>query len=378
VNDTASHTAFPMPAFIPQFDGLRGLSILAVFVSHSEFVKAFPHAQVLEYGRVGVDLFFVLSGFLITGILLDSRGSLHYFRNFYMRRSLRIWPLYYLFLTIMFASISSLAKAPEAQEAHTWLPFYFYVQNLFPHLTIPFGLEPTWSLAIEEQFYMTWPLLVVLLKKRTLAVVLICLVFLSLALRLIGFQHDASPKFGHNFTFCRLDAIAFGSLAAIWLRSVGCTKSRWRRQALLFVVVGLVGIILARIVFHQQSTLISYTFIAMGFAGVLGIALISDADTSLVGRFLSLSWLRYTGRISYGLYLLHMPLFLLVGAFVRNHWPPTHYSLLINILGASAQFLIAFVMAAVSWLFLESPILRLKAHFPSGSGMHWPNPRNSL
>jgi peptidoglycan/LPS O-acetylase OafA/YrhL len=85
-----SNTAFPVAAYIPQFDGLRGLSILAVIFAHSGFLRALPHASFLEYGRVGVELFFVLSGFLITGIFLDTRTSTHYFRNFYARKEMQI------------------------------------------------------------------------------------------------------------------------------------------------------------------------------------------------------------------------------------------------------------------------------------------------
>src|SRR6266550_2989145 len=100
VEGSSSNTAFPVAPYIPQFDGLRGVSILAVFAAHSEFLRALPHAHFLEYGRVGVDLFFVLSGFLITGILIDTRASPHYFRNFYARRALRIWPSYILQLAL--------------------------------------------------------------------------------------------------------------------------------------------------------------------------------------------------------------------------------------------------------------------------------------
>ena len=159
-----SKTSFSLPSYIPQFDGLRALSILAVFIAHSEFLRSLPGAVILEYGRIGVDLFFVLSGFLITGILLDSKGSSHYFRNFYIRRALRIWPLYYLILLIIYLLTSQFL--PQMKDGNVWLYFTVYIQNLFLNLKIPYGLEPTWSLAVEEQFYMTWPLLVFLLKTK--------------------------------------------------------------------------------------------------------------------------------------------------------------------------------------------------------------------
>jgi peptidoglycan/LPS O-acetylase OafA/YrhL len=218
--ETSRHikTAFPVASYIPQFDGLRALSILAVFLAHSEYLRALPHASFLEYGRLGVDLFFVLSGFLITGILLDSKESAHYLRNFYARRALRIWPLYYFVLTAVFVIGYLFMPLRRSEATRIWPYFYLYIQNLNLQLPAPFGLQPTWSLAIEEQFYVTWPLLVGFLRERTLMRALSGFVILSVVLRIIGYDTGASLKFIHNFTLCRFDAIAFGGIAAIWLR----------------------------------------------------------------------------------------------------------------------------------------------------------------
>ena len=334
---SSSNTAFPVPAYIPQFDGLRGVSILAVFVAHSEFLRALPHAHFLEYGRVGVDLFFLLSGFLITGILVDTRSAPHYFRNFYARRALRIWPLYYIILTLIFYVTAQPENSIGQQAGHVWPFFYLYLQNLRFHLPIPYGLEPTWSLAIEEQFYLTWPLLVLLLKKRSLTITLMCASLLSLTLRIIGFEHGASLKFIHNFTLCRLDAISLGSPAAIWLRSRLCTKELWRRRSIQFVLVGVVGVVASRIFFHQQSSVISYTFIAIGFTGLLGMALISSSGETILGRFLNARWLHYTGKISYGLNLTPMPIFLAFSAIAQNHPALSNCPAVNNMVGAATE-----------------------------------------
>ena len=362
-----SNTAFPVAPYIPQFDGLRGVSILAVFAAHSEFLRALPHAHFLEYGRVGVDLFFVLSGFLITGILIDTRALPHYFRNFYARRALRISPLYYLILTFLLLVTVRSESFISQQSGPVWPYFYLYLQNLQPHLPIPYGLEPTWSLAIEEQFYLTWPLLVLLLKKRSLAIILVCASLFSLMLRILGYQHGASLKFVHNFTLCRLDAIAFGCLAAIWLRSRWCTKALWRRYSALFLLVGGMGVVVARMLFHQQSTVISYTFIAMGFTGVLGMALTSDTENTPLGRLLAAHWLRYMGKVSYGLYLVHMPIFLAVTAVAHNRAFVSNSAVLNNLAGVAIEVLSAFLLASFSWRFLEMPILRLKSYFAANS-----------
>jgi peptidoglycan/LPS O-acetylase OafA/YrhL len=367
VEGSSSNTAFPVAPYIPQFDGLRGVSILGVFAAHSEFLSALPYTHFLEYGRVGVDLFFVLSGFLITGILIDAKASPHYFRNFYARRALRIWPLYYLILTFLFLVTTRSESFIGEQTAHVWPYFYLYLQNLRLHLPIPYGLQPTWSLAIEEQFYLTWPLLVLLLRKRSLAIILVCASLFSLTLRIFGFEHGASLKFVHNFTLCRLDAIAFGCLAAIWLRSRHCTKFLWRRYSALFLLAGAVGVVAARTFFHQQSTVISYSFIAIGFTGLLGMALISDTENTFLGRFLAAGWLRYTGKISYGLYLIHMPIFLSVTAIAHNHSFISNSTVLNNLAGVAIEVLSAFLLASFSWRFLETPILRLKSYFVASS-----------
>jgi peptidoglycan/LPS O-acetylase OafA/YrhL len=373
-----SKTELVIPGFIPQFDGLRGLAILSVLVTHSEFLRVFPHAQVLEYGRIGVDLFFVLSGFLITGILMDSCGKPHYFGNFYARRVLRIWPLYYAVLTLVLLTTRLLPNPANAQAARVWPYFYLYVQNLFPSSTVPYGLDPTWSLAIEEQFYMTWPLVVLLLRKRALSIFLVCLAALSLLLRLLGYALDAPLRFIHQFTLCRLDAIAMGSLAAVWLHSSNWTRVGWKRLAFAFLAIGLMGTVSSRIIFPQQSTRVSYTFIALGFTGLLGIALVPETEMSLLHRFLVCPWLRYIGKISYGLYLVHMPIFLLASNFARRHKSPTPSSVLNAVLGAAAQFSMVLVVASISWRYFESPILRLKKYFPSGSSMHWKTENNRV
>src|SRR5258708_36888393 len=125
IGKTPIATSFFVPGYIPQFDGLRGLAILLVLIGHSGFLEALPHAGMLEYTRFGVDLFFVLSGFLITGILLDSKGTQHYFRNFYARRALRIWPLYYLVLFVAFVVAPQFVPSMRPTAVSVWPAFVF-------------------------------------------------------------------------------------------------------------------------------------------------------------------------------------------------------------------------------------------------------------
>jgi peptidoglycan/LPS O-acetylase OafA/YrhL len=372
-------TSFFVPRYIPQFDGLRGLAILLVLIGHSGFLEAMPHAGMFEYTRFGVDLFFVLSGFLITGILLDSKESPHYFRNFYARRVLRIWPLYYLVLFLAFVVAPLFQPAMRPTAARDWSAFAFYVQNIvFAHRnTYPFGLGATWSLAVEEQFYLTWPLLIFLLKKRTLAIVSATLPVVSLSLRLAFHFHGAPLGFIHFFTLSRLDAIALGSLSAMWLRAPSCTLAGWRTRAYQFFGVGGAGTLLARVLMHRNSSVVGYTFLAIGFTGLLGISLASDSRSTLLGRALSAQWLRYVGKISYGIYLLHYPIFILWARFIDSLGFRQSHQAVGNLLAFAAQILLSIAAASISWRFFEEPILRLKELFPSGSELHWPTAKES-
>src|SRR6266576_260624 len=366
-------TSFFVPGYIPQLDGLRGTAVIMVLIGHAaSFVEGLPYAGMVEYVRFTVDVFFVLSGFLITGILLDSKGSAHYFRNFYARRSLRVWPLYYLVLFLVFVVAPLFRPAMRPTAATIWPAFVFYVQNIVYHDIYPFGLGATWSLAIEEQFYLTWPALVFLLKREALSIVSVCLIVVSTSVRIASYFHGAPPTFPHMFTLARLDSIAFGCLAAIWLRSPTCTLARWRVRSYQFLGFGLAGTVLARILMHRNSSIVSYTPLAIAFAGLLGISLISDPRSSLLGRSLSLDWLRHIGKISYGLYLWHLPLFILWVHFLGSQHFLRSYPVARHLLSFVSLLLVVLVVASISWRIFEQPILRLKKIFPSGSEMHWP------
>ncbi|HEU0047191.1 MAG TPA: acyltransferase, partial [Nitrososphaera sp.] len=340
-------TSFLVPGYIPQFDGLRGLAILLVLIAHSGFLEALPHAGGLQFARLGVDLFFVLSGFLITGILTDSKGTPHYFRNFYARRALRIWPLYYLVLFLAFVVTPLFAPSMRPTAARIWPAFVFYVQNIvfMRSATYHFALSATWSLAVEEQFYLTWPLLVFLLRKQTLVIVSASLVLVSLSLRLIGYSHGAPFGFLYFFTLSRLDAIALGSLAALWLRSPSCTFERWRIRAFQFLGLGAAGTVLARFLMPRNSLVIGFTFLAIAFTGLLGIS-VAEARSSLLGRTLSAGWLRYVGKISYGIYLLHFPIFVVWARFLDSRSFYESNQLARNLLGFTGQMLLTIIAAS--------------------------------
>jgi peptidoglycan/LPS O-acetylase OafA/YrhL len=224
-----------------ELDGLRGVAILLVMANN--FYDG-PASGGLEYalhhlaksGWIGVDLFFVLSGFLITGILCDTRGSPNYFRNFYARRVLRIFPLYYGFLlvwTVLLARAPGFASAERyGWQANQWW-YWLYLANI--HLGLASGPtpgEPTvfWSLAVEEQWYLLWPLAVAILARARLASV--CLGLMATAALLRVAWHAAAPPIGspdslYFLTPARMDALATGALLAVLARD----PPRWQRLA---------------------------------------------------------------------------------------------------------------------------------------------------
>jgi len=278
--------------------------------------------------------------------------------------------LYYLVLFLVFVVEPLFVPAMRPTVASIWPAFAFYVQNLVYHDAYPLGLAATWSLAVEEQFYITWPLLIFLLKRRTLIIVLFSLFVVSLSLRLAFYFRGAESGFVHQYTFSRLDAITFGSLAALWLRSPSCTLVRWRTRSYQLLFVGTAGTLLARFVMHRNSSVVGYTFMGLLYTGLIGLLLVSDIRSSPLGRSFSARWLRYMGRISYGIYLLHYPLFIFWARFIDsgNFFPSNPVTR--NLLAFGGQILIATVAGSISWYFIEEPILRLKERFPSGSAMH--------
>jgi peptidoglycan/LPS O-acetylase OafA/YrhL len=356
-----------IPKYIPQFDGLRGIAILVVLLAHLTYLNGIEFAQLFKYGRTGVDLFFVLSGFLITGILLDTKELPGYFKNFYARRALRIWPPYYGILFLFFVLFPILfPRHLFLTDRKTWPYFVTYTQNLFYHFDFSIPLSPTWSLAVEEQYYMIWAPVVFLFGRKSLRNILLGMIVFSLCFRVASFYAGARNDFVHNFTLCRLEPLAAGGLAALWLRSAKCTPVKWARGGMMALTVGLAGIALALVDWGPAVPVYTYPFLASTFAGLLALSLTADPQNSFVGRALTQRWLVYTGRISYGVYLIHVPIFIGVDVAARRFWGTAHFSGVRQTLMICAAFAAVFVVASISWFCFERPILRLKDYFRSG------------
>ncbi|HET8889728.1 MAG TPA: acyltransferase [Candidatus Angelobacter sp.] len=347
-----------LPRYLPELDVLRGFAILAVMFHHVG--KNLPALHLLKmgtYGWAGVDLFFVLSGFLITGILLEAKGKAHYFRNFYARRILRIWPLYYALLLFAFVLLPlALPSLREQifQDAHPWESYIFFLQNLLCAKPIGFGpVGVTWSLAIEEQYYLAWPFLVLILSPRALKFAAIGAFTLSVTIRILqafGLLHLML----YTNTFSRLDGIALGSLLAVALPYAN--ERTVRRVAMMVLPSAVVAVVITEWIFGEKTWFL-YSGLALAFASILCLSINSEPLRRM--RFLA-----YTGKISYALYLLHVPvfdLFRLPRLRARLEWfhSPVANDLLLLVCMVTAVYL----AASASWYFFESPILKLKRRF---------------
>src|ERR1039458_2781225 len=253
-----------LPSYLPELDGLRGLAILWVVLYHcGPLLQGTWMHRVADWGWAGVILFFVLSGFLITSILLGTRDKPHYFHNFHARRALRIWPVYLLVLVVVYAQSDwFIGPMPlEAIKAAPWWAYLFCVQNLF-HLTLPPALGPTWALAVEEQYYFFLaPVVRWLRRPWMLAGVLLAALVCSPLLR------HLNPVWLWGLpshTLIKLDGIAIGSLLALGLYTLPLARLVWLWMGLGAFVLGI-----AAAATVAGGTSLLDTALAMGFGGVV-------------------------------------------------------------------------------------------------------------
>ena len=338
---------------MPELDGLRGLAVLGVifYHCHPRFVGTPLHYASL-WGWAGVNLFFVLSGFLITSILLESREKPHYFRNFYGRRALRIWPVYLLVLAIVNAQSDwFIGPLPlEAIKTAPWLAYFFFAQNLF-HLILPPAIGPTWSLAIEQQYYLLWaPGVRFLHKPWVLASVLAAALACSPLLR---YLHPAWVSVNH--TLIKLDGIAIGSLIALGLFTLALSRRTW-----LWIGLGALVLAIAASATVAGGTSFLDTALATGFAGAVVAAIASTGARNPINASLRSGPLAFYGRISYGLYMIHIMVFIYLGAFDAHM---NSFGMAGNIAVVIMRLAVSTAAATALWYGFESQILKLKRHF---------------
>jgi peptidoglycan/LPS O-acetylase OafA/YrhL len=357
-------TTKPPRGFVPELDGLRGLAILLV-MTHRLWPRAGDLAAyngIAEVGWIGVDLFFVISGFLICGILLDTRDEPDALRNFYARRVLRIFPLFYLFVGTMLVTFPQLTGASYLKQAGSPLWYLLQLGNIpegVLHRDPPYWLAPVWSLAIEEQFYLSFPWLVRALDRRRLAQALVGFIVLAPIVRIAGLVlFPQLDRFQYEFTLCRLDTIAMGCLLAVIVRLPAERQPRSGVLATIALATATVAVVtgLDRTTAFGRTG--GYTVVALGFASV--VLLVVRARGGAAVAALRFAPLRYLGKICFGLYLLHRPADTIVGALAHRAGIDANAGVLIPLKMAGA-----IGLATMSWLLLERPFLRLKDRFVS-------------
>lgn len=354
------HSATPVAALVhvPALDGIRAIAVLMVLVTH--FWSDPPGWTILNrfasFGWAGVDLFFVLSGYLITRILWNTRHDAHYYVNFYGRRTLRIFPLYYAVMAIILLGLPLVTTLPEQLMADRWM-YFAYLSNvaLAAGGWQLFLSDITWSLAVEEQFYLIWPSVVRALNYRRLLIG--CAILLVLApLSRWYFWDDLGWRWLHMATPFRLDAFAVGAIVGLVAIPRALALSVFTAGATLLAL--LVGFgLFARDSWNVQTFGHTLTVVTAGAA----IRLALDAS------WLQAWPLREIGKISYGMYLWH-PLCLaatsvavaLVGFNLERL---SGVPILDAVLQTVATTVAVMIVSALSFWLLEQPFLKMKARF---------------
>ncbi|HTH53754.1 MAG TPA: acyltransferase [Edaphobacter sp.] len=372
-------------AHIPALDGIRGLAILLVLIDHlfwandqtgSAFLNLF--AQIRDSTYCGVNLFFALSGFLITTILLRTLNVPHYFRIFYSRRTLRIFPLYYGFLFLL------LFLTPVFHFVWNGWQYYYlgYIANLAlwrSHVPLNlkfFNITHFWSLQVEEQFYLVWPLIVYRVRKpeSLVRVSLIgCVVILSLRIFFVamkGHPHFTNYYLPYSPTFSCADNILFGCTLSALL------QSKWRARtlelaprffAICFSLLIMVGIVNHGLAWSGPHHPIQFFIPTFGFTlfGITATSLI--ALCLLPGRAQTLfsnGFLRFFGRYSYGIYVFHFSISGFMQQSLRTYLYAQTHSKLISVCGeALAAGVLSVLVALLSYHLFEVQFLHLKRFF---------------
>lgn len=364
----------------PALDGIRALAIVMVFAlhygggTHGGSVLGLIN-QIRLRGWIGVDLFFTLSGFLITGILYDTRTDSHYFKRFFARRSVRIFPIFYLVFSIFLI----LTPILHYQWRTGHLLFLLYLGNLslaadpsleiirsFTHPAWSAHLVHFWSLCVEEQFYLIWPVVVWLVRDRIKLIRIASgLSVLALVLR-IGMVMTVptphlEPWMVHQLPF-RMDSLFLGAILALALR--GPNSDAWQRLCKWSFLASTIAFIGLSIALPQLTApwlnTVGFSLLALASAGLIGATL---RPASPAFRFFNLKPLRILGKYSYGFYVYHVLWAGAWAAFVGYLTQRSHSSVLANATSDLLNFAVSFLVAKISYDYFEVRFLRFKKNF---------------
>ncbi|MCL2777904.1 MAG: acyltransferase [Polyangiaceae bacterium] len=379
----ATHARQQALSHISILDGFRGIAILVVMLFH--FSWAFGEGTKATYfikhvfwaGWFGVDLFFVLSGYLISrGLLVESKHTVgQRMRNFWFRRVLRIFPLYYA--AIIVGTILCLATSARIPE---W-PYWVYAQNY----SLAFDPDPErwtshlWSLAIEEQFYLVWPALLLVIPKRAHVGTILSLVVIGVVLRvgivitpqIWGGDPLTAAKLAYRALPTRMDGLLLGALVAVVMTTPDSVLLRtWRKYRRFVLAVSALALLTliawtGGLQFYDRRVIVfGYGLLAVFFATVV-LTTVDGALPTYVARVFDGRWLGAIGRVSYGMYVIHWPLVAFgIPYFKRiQDWTSTPQALSFGIVVTIVGITLTYVLAWLSFHYFETPFLRLKHRF---------------
>ena len=361
---------------IAEIDGLRGLAILLVVVFHYIVSISAPRHPLWTLATrggslfwSGVDLFFVLSGFLICGILLDSVHSKRYFKTFYLRRIHRIFPLYFAWLALLFLGVylqidRKFSVHIFESRAPLWL-YPLFLQNNAPlllNLELPLWMAMSWSLAVEEQFYFVLPTFVRFLSRRTLGFVCGSVILMSPLYRYFLVMHHPTLNIGWPFaTLSRLDGLAWGAALALLMRNQTCYRWLMHRIGPIRIAVVALFVAMATLTYRPQGqvrmALYGFTIISAFYALLLVLAVC--APQSRLGAVLRCRFLQYCGTVSYAIYIFHQ------GIRGLAEWILTPFHGVSNSIQVVVVTILALgatgLLSQLSWLIFEKALIR-RAH----------------
>jgi peptidoglycan/LPS O-acetylase OafA/YrhL len=351
-----------IPGHISALDGLRAFAIIAVIFHHCGEYYLLPiHPEssllrdVVESLGLGVDLFFVLSGFLITGILLDAMGRPYFFKRFYWRRGLRIWPLYYLFLA------GVLLVHPHMFSRIGVAPFALYYRNfLGPDHASDTYIGQFWSLCVEEQFYLIWPVVLFFLPKGWRLRLIVLLIAAAFCFRIYFSSIGMDPYIIYRLPLCHMDVLLVGATLAVLTR-IGIAEHTFRKVCWISLFTGAACLMVldSSLLPKLNVILAPFAITSSGllFGGIVGICV--RARGCRTRAILASRFLGAISKRSYAMYVFHLlPLyasFALLNRGMRLPMEAAPALLLIALVG-----MVTYGMAWLSWRFLEEPVLRLK------------------